>query len=135
GGGTPTLKAFDNTTFIPVGSFTVSAATGGATTLVRWGANGLAFRTGASQLFLIQTSLIPSSEPIPTPTPTPSPTPSPSPSPIATFVRQVPLATKDLIYNSATQSLYASLPSNAGSNGNSIAPLDPVMGTVGTSVF
>jgi sugar lactone lactonase YvrE len=135
GGSTRTLKAFDINTFLLVGSLTINGVVGDTSNLVRWGANGLAFRTSGNQLFLIQTSLIPSAEPIPTPTPTPSPTPSPSPSPIATFVRQVTLSTNDLIYNATTQSLYASVPSSAGTIGNSITLLDPVAAAVGNSVF
>ncbi|HET6891966.1 MAG TPA: hypothetical protein VFH31_12765, partial [Pyrinomonadaceae bacterium] len=135
GGGTLTLRAFDTNTFLLVGTLAIPGATGDPITLVRWGANGLALRTSTNQLFLIQTSLIPSAEPIPTPTPTPSPTASPTPTPFATFVRQIPLATNDLIFDPPTQKLYASVPSTAGAIGNSITAIDPVAGTVGTSTF
>ena len=50
-------------------------------------------------------------------------------------VRQLTLATKDLVYDPMGQRLYASVPSSAGSNGNSLTPIDPVAGTIGTSVF
>ena len=50
-------------------------------------------------------------------------------------MRQVPLATNDLIYNAGKQSLYASVPSSAGVGGNSITPVDPVTATVGGAVF
>jgi len=134
--GTATLKAFDINTFLPLGSLTISGVNGTATSLVRWGANGLAFRTDANQLFIIQTSLIPSAEPIPTPTPTPSPVPSPSPSPAAAaFVRQIALTTNDLVYSQATQKLYTSVPSSEGSTGNSVAELDPVMGSISNQTF
>ncbi len=135
-GGSPlTLKAFDINTFVPVGSLDLPGATGEPRTLVRWGANGLALRTSTNQLFLIQTSLIPSSEPIPTPTPTPAPTPSPTPVTFDTFVRQISLPTNDLVYDQPTQKIYASVPSVAGSIGNSITTIDPAAGTVGNSVF
>ncbi len=134
--GTLTLKAFDINTFLLLGSLNITGVSGSATSLVRWGANGLAFRTSSNQLFIIQTSLIPSAEPIPTPTPTPSPSPSPSPSPgAAAFVKQIALSANDLVYNQATQKLYASVPSNEGSTGNSIAEIDPVTGSIPHQVF
>ncbi|HET8670141.1 MAG TPA: hypothetical protein VFM05_05775, partial [Candidatus Saccharimonadales bacterium] len=71
------LRAFSIDTFLQVGSLTIPGVTGQPTSLVRWGANGLAFRTTSDELFIIQTSLIPSAEPIPTPTPVVSPTPTP----------------------------------------------------------
>jgi sugar lactone lactonase YvrE len=135
GSQTRTLKAFDIDTFLPVGSMTITGVIGDATNMVRWGSNGLAFRTTGNQLFIIQTSLIPSADPIPTPTPTPSPTPVVSPTPVAAFVRQIGLATNDLIYNDTNQTLYASVPSSVGASGNSIAPINPVTASVGTSAF
>ncbi|HEU4837008.1 MAG TPA: Calx-beta domain-containing protein [Pyrinomonadaceae bacterium] len=131
-----TLKAFDTNTFVQLGALIIDGVSGTPTSLVRWGPNGLAFRTDNDQLFIIQTSLIPSAEPIPTPTPTPSPTPSPSPSPsAATFARVIPLTTNDLVYNQTTQRLYASVPSSEGSSGNSLAEIDPVMGSITSQVF
>lgn len=135
GSGSYTLKAFDINTFVPVGSLNITGVSGDVSNLVRWGANGLAFRTAGGQLFLIQTSLIPSSEPIPTPTPTPVPTPTPTPTPYDTFVRQINATTNDLIYNSTTQKLFASVPSSVGSKGNSLMTIDPATGEVGNSVF
>jgi sugar lactone lactonase YvrE len=134
--GTLSLKAFDINTFLSVGSLTIPGVSGLPTSLVRWGANGLAFRTDNNQLFIIQTSLIPSAEPIPSPTPTPSPLPSASPSPAAaTFVRQIALSTNDLVYSQTTQKFYASVPSSVGSSGNSVAELDPVLGSISNQTF
>jgi sugar lactone lactonase YvrE len=133
--GSLSIEAFDINTFQWVGSVTVPGAYGDPTALIRWGANGLALRTHDNQLFLIQTSLIPSDTPIPTPTPTPVATPSPSPATFATFVRQISLPTNDLVYDQPTQRLYASVPSSAGSNGNTITPIDPATGLVGSFVF
>jgi sugar lactone lactonase YvrE len=135
GGGSLTLKAFAINTFLPVGSLEIPGATGDPRTIVRWGANGLALRTSTNQLFIIQTSLIPSAEPIPTPTPVSSPTPTPSPVPFDTFVKQVSLPTNDLVYDQPTQKLYASVPSRAGNIGNSITAIDPATGNLGNSVF
>jgi Calx-beta domain len=135
GGGNFVLKCFDINTFLLLGSLNISGASGTPTSLLRWGPNGLAFRTSNNQLFIIQTSLIPSAEPIPTPTPTLSPTPTPSPSPAAAFIRRMELGTNDLVYNQGTQKLYATVPSSEGSTGNSIAEIDPVMGAITSQVF
>jgi sugar lactone lactonase YvrE len=135
GSGNFVLKTYDINTFLLLGSLNINGGSGTPTSLLRWGPNGLAFRTTANQLFIIQTALIPSAEPIPTPTPTVSPTPTPSPSPAAAFVRQMTLDTNDLVYNQGTQKLYASVPSSAGSTGNSIAEIDPAMGAISTQVF
>ncbi len=66
--GTALIQAFDPNTFLPVGSLTVSgvAATpyAGPSSLIRWGADGLAFRSGG-QVFLVRTSLIPNTQPAP----------------------------------------------------------------------
>jgi sugar lactone lactonase YvrE len=132
---TLTLKAFDINTFVLLGSLNITGVNGSPTSLVRWGSNGLAFGTDSNQLFIIQTSLIPSAEAIPTPTPTPSPVPSPSPSPAAAFVREIGLSTNNLIYSQATQKLYASVPSNEGSTGNSVAEIDPVLGSISNQTF
>src|SRR6185369_1953867 len=135
GSGNFVLKAYDINTFLLLGSANISGGSGTPSSLLRWGPNGLAFRTSTNQLFIIQTSLIPSAEPIPTPTPTVSPTPTPSPSPAAAFVRQMALSTNDLTYNQGTQKLYASVPSSEGSSGNSIAEIDPVTAAITTQVF
>ncbi len=50
-------------------------------------------------------------------------------------IRQVSLSAKDLIYDPLTQTIYASVPSSGGPTGNSITPIDPVTGDVGSSVF
>lgn len=134
-GGNFVLKAFDINTFLLLGTLNITGASGTPTSLLRWGPNGLAFRTSNNQLFIIQTSLIPSAEPIPTPTPVVSPTPTPSPSPAAAFVRQMALDTNELVYNQGTQKVYASVPSSEGSSGNSVAEIDPAMGAITTQVF
>jgi hypothetical protein len=129
------LRAFNINSFIPVGTLTISGVKGAVSSLVRWGSNGLAFRTDGGQLFLIQTTLIPSADPIPTPSPTPSPSPSPSPTPINTFVRKVPLVNNDIAYSSSTQKFYTSLPSSADGTGNSIQAIDPNTGATTAPVF
>jgi len=132
---TATIRAFDMSTFLSVGTIDIPGVSGAISSLVRWGSNGLAFRTDGGQLFLIRTSLIPSGDPIPTPTPTVSPTPTPSASPFAAFVRQVSITNNDLAYNGSTQLFYASVPSSVGSTGNSVQSIDPATGTLGSPVF
>jgi uncharacterized repeat protein (TIGR01451 family) len=58
-GAARTLLAFDARTFLPVGALSVSGVSGAPSRLIRWGANGLAFRTSGNQVFLVRTSLIP----------------------------------------------------------------------------
>jgi uncharacterized repeat protein (TIGR01451 family) len=50
-------------------------------------------------------------------------------------IRQIRLATKDLVYDRFTGRIYASVPSSAGSIGNSVVPIDPETGSIGTAVF
>src|SRR6185369_16332700 len=123
-----TIRAFDINTFLLLGTLVIDGVNGIPTSLLRWGPNGLAFRTNNNQLFIIQTSLIPSAEPIPTPSPSPSPS-------AAAFTRVMTLTANDLVYNQSTQRLYASVPSSDGSTGNSVAEIDPVMASITRQVF
>ena len=132
---TLTLKAYDVNTFLPVGSQIISGVSGTPTNLVRWGANGLAFCTSAGEVYILQTSLIPSGSPIPDPTPTPSATPTPTPTPSAASVRQVSLLTNSIAYNASRQELYATLPSAAGASGNSVARINTATGAVESPFF
>jgi hypothetical protein len=57
------LTAFDSSTFRKIGSTTLPGVTGTATSLVRWGENGLALRTtsgnsGDGRLYIIQSRLV-----------------------------------------------------------------------------
>jgi hypothetical protein len=56
---TVTLRAFDLVTFLQVGTVDIPGVVGTYSSLIRWGADGLAFRTSGNQVFLIRTSLIP----------------------------------------------------------------------------
>jgi hypothetical protein len=52
------------------------------------------------------------------------------------FTTFLPLPANDLVYNPATQLLYASVPSSGGSAlGNSVVSIDPFTGTLGTPIF
>jgi hypothetical protein len=50
-------------------------------------------------------------------------------------IRQLTLAANDLVYSSLTGKIYASVPSRAGSIGNSITAIDPITGTIGPSIY
>ena len=54
---------------------------------------------------------------------------------VVSEVRKVALVTKDILVHPATQTLYASLPGSAGPAGNSVVPINPSTGTVGTPVY
>jgi uncharacterized repeat protein (TIGR01451 family) len=58
-----TLHAFDPNTFVEVGSITISGVSGTASSLIRCGADRLAFRTTGGQIFVVRTSLIPTQPP------------------------------------------------------------------------
>ncbi len=53
----------------------------------------------------------------------------------AADVRRVTLRTNDILYDSTSGKIYASVPSSAGSLGNSVVPIDPATGAVGAPIF
>jgi hypothetical protein len=58
--GAARLLAFDRNTFQSLGSFDIENVNGMASSLIRWGVNGLAIRTSNGQVILVQSSkLIP----------------------------------------------------------------------------
>lgn len=132
-----TIKAFDTNTFLPIGSLTVPNVGNDVTptTLLRYGTNGLVMRTSNNQLYLIQTSLIPTDNPLPAPSATPTITPTPSPTIFTKFIRSVTLTNKDLIYNRTEKKFYASVPGTAGTpQGNTITRIEPTTGEIESSV-
>ena len=54
---------------------------------------------------------------------------------IAPNVRRMAIAARDLVWDSLTERLYLSIPSTAGTLGNTIAAVDPMTGSVTKSVF
>lgn len=50
-------------------------------------------------------------------------------------IRTINLVTNDLVYDPVSRKLYASVPSSAGANGNSITVIDPITLNVGPSIF
>lgn len=124
------IYAFDKTTFALVASFTVAGTVGRIGSLVQWNATGLAFRDD-NAVYLIPT---PVPGPPPAPTPTPTPVPTPTATPLPGEFRQIALATRDLVVEPNSQNIYASVPSSAGALGNRLALIDPVSGTIASSV-
>ncbi|HEU5068908.1 MAG TPA: Calx-beta domain-containing protein [Verrucomicrobiae bacterium] len=57
GGSTWTLSALNITNLSLAGSLTITNVSGSPTRLIRWGTDGLAFRTTGGQIFLIRTTL------------------------------------------------------------------------------
>ncbi len=53
-----TLRAFDIVTFAPQGNMDIPGVNGNPGSLIRWGTNGLAFRTDSGQVFLFISTLI-----------------------------------------------------------------------------
>ena len=134
-----TVWAYEKDTFAFAGKSDVTGITGNVTSLVRWGARGLAFRDGA-YVYLLQTDLVPGAEPIPTPSPTPggpapTPTPTPTPTPGPGEFRALGLTTRDLVADPNTQAVYASVPPTAGAGQNSVIAFDPATGAVTSSTF
>ncbi|MEQ1643829.1 MAG: Calx-beta domain-containing protein, partial [Pyrinomonadaceae bacterium] len=130
------IRAFDMATFILIGTLTIPNATSEPATMIRYGSNGLALRTSDRRLYLIQTSLIPTGEPLPTPTSTASPTPTPAPPVYTAHVREMNLTqVNDLVSHTMSGRLLVSVPSIAGAVGNTIATIDPVTATVENRIW
>lgn len=55
--GTQTIRSFSTTTFTPMASLTVPGVGGATGSLIRWGPDGLAFRT-SGQIVVLKTSLV-----------------------------------------------------------------------------
>ena len=53
------LTAYDQETFLPLGSIKISGLSGSPMNLIRWGDDGLAFATTGGQVVLINTRLVP----------------------------------------------------------------------------
>jgi hypothetical protein len=123
-GSTLILKAFNATTFLQTGSLSIPGVSGSPGSFIKWGNDGLAFRTTGNQIFLVSTSDI---VPI-------SPSALPTPIQVAPGILQLPLAANDLAYDPTSQKVYASVPSSAGTFGNSLAQIDPITGIMSTPI-
>ena len=58
-----------------------------------------------------------------------------SPETINVLITEISLPSKDIIYDPISDKIYASIPSSAGSSGNSVVPVSVPAGTIGTPVF
>jgi hypothetical protein len=58
-GSSAKLHAFNLSNFAQVGTLNIPGVVGSPYSLIRWGANGLAFLTSGNQIYFVQTSLIP----------------------------------------------------------------------------
>lgn len=58
-GSTYTLRSFCQDTFVPLGTLSITGVSGTPSSLVRYGGNGIAFRTSGNQVFLVETDLVP----------------------------------------------------------------------------
>jgi DNA-binding beta-propeller fold protein YncE len=118
------IFAFDSSTFLPVSFLTIQGISGTPGSFIRWGADGLAFRTTGNQVFFFHTSAMQA-----------YPTLAPEFSTRGDGLKELSLFANDLVYNPADQMFYATVPSFAGSIGNSIATINPTKGVVGQPVF
>ena len=57
------LQTFEAGSLLALGTMDIPGVAGTPASLVRWGADGLAFRTSADQLFILRTSLVPTNPP------------------------------------------------------------------------
>jgi hypothetical protein len=57
-GTTASLRAYDASSVALLGSLTITNVFGTPSSLIRWGTNGLAFRTSSNQLFLVRSPLV-----------------------------------------------------------------------------
>lgn len=138
----PRLYVFDQATFTLIASVDLPGlpkALSPGRRLVRWGEDGLAYSTG-DQVILLRSPLV-SGKAATAPTPgAPRPTPAPPATPTATAPAALPtiatldLPTNDLVYDARTNLLWASVPGEAGAIGNSVVPIDPATGKIGTPI-
>jgi hypothetical protein len=134
-GGRFVLRVYQKSDFQLLGKIDVANSFGFATSLIRWGTHGLAFRN-EEKVFLIQTPLIPSPAPFPSPMPSPTPTPAatPLPTPAPGELRIISLAANDLVVEPRSQTLYASVSASGAERANTITPVSPDSGALGESV-
>jgi hypothetical protein len=128
---TVNIYAYDLTTLTLIDSIAVPGVSGLIKKLVRWGSNGLAFNT-SEKTYVLRTSLVPSGDPVDLPVAS-QPVRSDPPL-LQGTIHQIALPNDDLIYDSQRQRIYASIPGFAGSNGNSILPINPVTSELGTPI-
>ncbi len=117
------LFVFDTRTFAMVASQEIPIGYGDwPIDLLRYGSDGLAFRTGEGFLYLVRISEIPL---------LPSPVPSPQTSlPSTPGVKVVDRRANDLAYDPSRDRIYATAPNSEAANGDQIFTIDPASGSV-----
>lgn len=127
------VTSYDATTYLQVGTLTLQniiSADDVPRTFIRYGSDGLAFTTSEGEIVFLNTSML---API-------GATPVPTPIQVTPEIKQIPLTTGGLVYNSTDGMIYASVPSrtdgfgNPITFGNSIVPINPATGTLGQPV-
>jgi hypothetical protein len=135
---TALIYAFDLNTLALIDSIEVPGLRGAPRSFIRWGANGFAFRTNefngfaspTDQVIVIRSSLVPSAESTDLPVAT-QPVRAVPPK-LGSTIREIALPNDDLIYDATRRLIYASVPGFAGDLGNSIVPIDPASGNLGS---
>lgn len=122
------LVSFEQRTLNEIGSTEINSISGTPSSLLRWGVNGLAFRTDAGQVFLLQSPLV--GPPLPTRTPTPFA----SPTPLVADIRRLPVMVSDIAYDHSRQGIWAGIVSASAIVTNSVTFLNPDTGAFGPSL-
>lgn len=115
------LAVYDSSTYNRIAQRYAGPDNARARSLVRYGADGLAFHTDTGEIYFVDISSIPLLE---TPIVYPQPT-----LPSTEGVSVVGLDARDLAYDSGRDLLYASIPDSDGTDGNRIVALSPATGT------
>jgi hypothetical protein len=118
------LVVCDRPTWRYVGEMAIPDS-GGYSRLVRWGEDGLAW-IGGGKLRLARTSLL--TAPLPNILPVPV-------NPEVNGLRRVDLPANDLIYDAARDEILAAVSDKQNGYENSLTPIKPLSGLVGTPVF
>jgi hypothetical protein len=118
------LRAYTMGNHLPIGKMNIEGINGTPSHLVRWGSDGLAFRTSGGQVFLVQSTLVTSFAQ--------QPTAFPLPVTLNLNVRVWNYATNDLIYDATRGRVWMSIPSRVGPNGNRIVSFNPYGGSSGS---
>ncbi len=110
------LRAFSPSSYRFMGELKIENVNGAPGNLVRWGTDGLAFRTSGGQIYLVQTSLVRAQTVSPSPLSVSNPAPG---------VRTLKLPVNDLIYDATRDRIWMSVPQSGWENGNSLISFDP----------
>ncbi len=128
------IIAYDSETYMELGLLKIENIRSDQYTnvrsFIRYGPEGLAFNTSDGRIHFLKTSMIQPSVSTPVPTPVQ----------VSVDVKRVPLSTGDIVYNRSDGMIYASVPSRTALGapitfGNSIVPINPLTGAVGTPVY